>query len=83
MTPRSASSRTECQGKGRLARKADNLNAICEPYLQTVGASASRKPMGLHGLLWGQLYLPFPTIWIYSQFNQNVIYRLFEHVTLI
>jgi hypothetical protein len=34
--------------KGRPARKADNLTAIC---LENVGASTSHNPMGLHGLL--------------------------------
>jgi hypothetical protein len=41
-------------GKGRPARKADNLTAICEPIvIENVGASASHNPMGLHGLLQG------------------------------
>jgi hypothetical protein len=41
-------------GKGWLARKADNLTAICEPtVLENVGASTSHIPMGLHGLLHG------------------------------
>jgi hypothetical protein len=39
-------------GKGRPARKA-HLTAIC---LENVGASMSYNPMGLHGLLQGQLY---------------------------
>jgi hypothetical protein len=44
-------------GKGQPARKAD-LNSICEPIAQkNVGASTSHKPMGLHGLLQGELYL--------------------------
>jgi hypothetical protein len=38
-------------GKGRPARKADNL------CLENVGASTSHNPMGLHGLLQGWLYL--------------------------
>jgi hypothetical protein len=47
-------------GKGRPARKADNLTAICGPIcLENVGASASHNPMGLYGLLQGQLYLFF------------------------
>jgi hypothetical protein len=37
-------------GKGRLARKADNVAAIC---LENVGALSSHNPMGLHGLLQG------------------------------
>jgi hypothetical protein len=41
-------------GKGRPARKADNLAAICEPTVrENVGASTSHNPMGLHGLLQG------------------------------
>jgi hypothetical protein len=45
-------------GKGRLARGADNLTAICEPIcLESVGASTSHNPMGLHDLLQGYLYL--------------------------
>jgi hypothetical protein len=44
--------------KGRPARKADNLTAICEPTVEeNVGASTSHNPMGLHGLLQGQFYL--------------------------
>jgi hypothetical protein len=42
--------------KGRPAREAHSLTAICEPIVQTlenVGASTSYKPMGLHGLLQG------------------------------
>jgi hypothetical protein len=34
-------------GKGRPARKADNLTAVCE----AVGASTSHNPVGLQGLL--------------------------------
>jgi hypothetical protein len=41
-------------GKGRPARKAENLTAICEPIVQkNVKASMSHNPMGLHGLLQG------------------------------
>jgi hypothetical protein len=36
-------------GKGRLARKADSLTAICEPIvLENVGASTSHSPVGLY-----------------------------------
>jgi hypothetical protein len=41
-------------GKERLARKADNLTAICEPIcLENVEASTSHNPICLHGLLQG------------------------------
>jgi hypothetical protein len=42
-------------GKGRLARGADKLTAICEPitYLDNGGASTSHNSMGLHGQLQG------------------------------
>jgi anti-sigma-K factor RskA len=41
-------------GRGRPARKADNLTAICESIcLENVGGSTSHNPMGLHGLLQG------------------------------
>jgi hypothetical protein len=41
-------------GKGRPARKVDNLTAICEPMSrENVGTSTSHNPMGLHGLLQG------------------------------
>jgi hypothetical protein len=41
-------------GKGRPARKADNLTATpWTDYLENVGSSASHNPMGLHGLLQG------------------------------
>jgi hypothetical protein len=37
--------------KGRSARKADNLTAICEPTVyKNMGASTSHETMGLHGL---------------------------------
>jgi hypothetical protein len=38
-------------GKGRGTRKADNLTAFCE--------STSHNPMGIHGLLQGQIYFYF------------------------
>jgi hypothetical protein len=39
-------------GKGRPARKADNVTAISEPIcLENVGVSTSHNSMGLHGLL--------------------------------
>jgi hypothetical protein len=44
--------------KWRPVRKADNVTAISEPIV--VGASTSHNPMGLHGLLQGQLYLSLP-----------------------
>jgi hypothetical protein len=48
-------------GEGRPARKADNLNAICEPIVyKNVWASTFRSPMGLHGPLQGYLYLYLP-----------------------
>jgi hypothetical protein len=31
--------------------KADNLTAICEPTVKTVGSLTSHNPIGLHGLL--------------------------------
>jgi hypothetical protein len=37
-------------GKGRPARKTDNLSAVC---LENVGASTSHNSVGLHGLLQG------------------------------
>jgi hypothetical protein len=52
------SARNLLEGKGRSARKADNITAICEPYCQEyVGASTSQNLMGLHGLLQGYFYL--------------------------
>jgi hypothetical protein len=42
-------------GKGRPARKADNLTAIYADFLEHVGASTSHNPMGLHVLLQGWL----------------------------
>jgi hypothetical protein len=42
------------EGKGRPARKADNLTDICEPIVyKSVRALTSHKAMGLHGLLLG------------------------------
>jgi hypothetical protein len=46
-------------GKGQPARKAD-LTAICEPIVENVGASTSHNPIGLHGLLQGELDLILP-----------------------
>jgi hypothetical protein len=41
-------------GKGRPARKAEILTAICEPtVLENVGASTSHNPVDLYGLLQG------------------------------
>jgi hypothetical protein len=45
-------------GKGQPARKADNLTAMSRLF-ENVGAQTSHNPMGLHGLLQGQLYLIF------------------------
>jgi hypothetical protein len=47
------STRNLSGGKGRQARKADNLTAIYEPIVQKMGASTSHNPMTLHGLLQG------------------------------
>jgi hypothetical protein len=42
------------RGKWQLARKANNLIAICElTVLENVGASMSYNPIGLYGLLQG------------------------------
>jgi hypothetical protein len=42
------------RGKGRPARKADNLTAhLLADCLENVGASTSHNPMALHGLLQG------------------------------
>jgi hypothetical protein len=51
-------------GKVQPAHKADNLTAICEltVYRKNVGASTSHNPMGLHGLLQGQLLLFFSSV---------------------
>jgi hypothetical protein len=47
--------------KGLPAHKADNLTAICEPIcLKNVEASTSHNPVGLHGLLQGQLFHALP-----------------------
>jgi hypothetical protein len=40
-------------GKGWPALKVNNLIAICEPTVKTVGASTSHNRMVLHGLLQG------------------------------
>jgi hypothetical protein len=47
------STRNLPEGKGRPARKADNLTAVCELCLEHTGTSTSHNPMGLHGLLQG------------------------------
>jgi hypothetical protein len=54
---------TEMGGKGRRARKPDNLTAICELIVyKNVGASTSHSPMGLHGPLQGYLYLTYTIV---------------------
>jgi hypothetical protein len=40
-------------GKGRPARKADNLTALLADCLEHVGASTSHNPMDLHSHLTG------------------------------
>jgi hypothetical protein len=41
----------------RPTRNSDNLTKICEPIvLDNVGSSTFHNPIGLHGLLQGQLY---------------------------
>jgi hypothetical protein len=46
------STRNLPRDKGRPARKADNLTAICEQIcLENMGASTSHRFMGLHCLL--------------------------------
>jgi hypothetical protein len=51
-------------GKGRPARKADNLTAICVPTVWKMwGTSTSDNPMGLHGLLLGEIYLFIVFTW--------------------
>jgi hypothetical protein len=48
------STRNLPRGKGRQARKADNLTAIYERIVYRIyGVSTSHNPMGLHGLLQG------------------------------
>jgi hypothetical protein len=37
------------EGKGRPARKADNLTVICEPLVKNVGASTFDNSVGPHG----------------------------------
>jgi hypothetical protein len=52
------STRNLSGGKGRAARKADKLTAICEPIVKRkCGSPTSQNPLGLHGLFQGQLYL--------------------------
>jgi hypothetical protein len=49
------STRNLLGGKGRPARRADNLTAICEPIVyKNVGASTSHNPVGFTA---GYLYL--------------------------
>jgi hypothetical protein len=51
--------------KGRPAREADNLAALCEHFLENVGASTFHKRMGLHGLLMGEIDLILYDMYIY------------------
>jgi hypothetical protein len=61
-------------GEGRLAGKADNLTAICEPIAyKNVGASTSHSPMGLHDPLQGYLYL-YPTTFVTFETTQNNVW---------
>jgi hypothetical protein len=53
-------------GKGQLADMADNLTTTCDPNcLKNVGASVSHKPMVLHGLLQGKVYVFFFSFYLY------------------
>jgi hypothetical protein len=46
--------------KVRRVRRADNLTIICEPNcLANVGSLTSHNPIGLQGLLRGQLFFKF------------------------
>jgi hypothetical protein len=53
-------------GKKRLARRADNLAAICEP-----NASNSHNPKVLHGLY--KVSFTFLPIWAYKGGNDNTM----------
>jgi hypothetical protein len=45
-------------GKGRPARKADNLTpSVSRLSRENIGASTSHNPVGLQGLLQGYIYL--------------------------
>jgi hypothetical protein len=49
-----ASNRNEYQKqKNNVSGEADDLIAICEPIVQTVGSLTSHNLIGLHALLWG------------------------------
>jgi hypothetical protein len=76
---------------GRPARKADNLTASCEPTIENVGASIFHNPMGLHGLLQGQLCLIFYLMawkrmgeWMYSStiLGLDTVWRWLVNFTL-
>jgi hypothetical protein len=48
---------------------------------ETVGASTSHNPMGLHGLLQGQLYLLFALpLWQYEETSTIIIQNLYCHI---
>jgi hypothetical protein len=54
------STRNILGGKGRPARKANNLtHLLWADCLENVGTSKSHNPMGLHGLLQGYFYFTF------------------------
>jgi hypothetical protein len=77
----SASNRNEYQkhknknvsgSKVRWVRRADNLTAICDPIvLDNVGFLTSHNPIGLQGLLQGQLYFL-----LYDLYNKECLNSL-------
>jgi hypothetical protein len=52
---------------------------LCADFLENVGASTSHKPMGLHGLLQGYLYLIIIIITFYSPSDITLVSPMFNH----
>jgi hypothetical protein len=56
-------------------REPDNLITICElTVLDNVGSSISHNPIGLHGLLQGQLYFTYSLVtWQASHMSYSIL----------
>jgi hypothetical protein len=69
-------------GKGRQARRALNLTAVCEAdCLEDGGASIPHTPMGLHGLLQVHLYIYIVLFTSTPFLSVAYILPLLDHIT--
>jgi hypothetical protein len=60
--------------KGQPVSNAVNITAVYGPTLENVGASTTRNPMGIRGLLQGELYLFYITCLCETKISANIYY---------